>query len=113
MVSITAKLTATDIATNIGTFENNAKVLIQKIFNMNFYRPMPSNYEFFFQDSKIIGHRELINADDDTIWIGLLPGETDGTREAIAAWLVKAAPTYLDTTGFTPKPLPALPPTTV
>lgn len=104
MVSTTAELTAKEIADALGTFENLAKVLVQRMFNMNFFRPSPSKYGFYFQDAKIVGKRQNINAKDDTIWIGLRPGETDGTKAAILAYIVKAAPTHIDTKGFKPKP---------
>lgn len=100
MVTITAKLTVAEITTAVGIFDNLSKVLIQRMFNMNFYRPFPDNYEFYIQPANVNGRQTFVG-NDNTLIIGLMPGETDGTKAAVLAYIKKAAPTHIDLKGFT------------
>lgn len=100
MVTITAKLTVAEITAELGIFDNLSKVLIQRMFNMNFYRPFPDNYEFYIQPANVKG-RQTYAGDGTTLIIGLMPGETDGTKAAVLAYIKKAAPSHIDLKGFT------------
>lgn len=97
MVTTTAELTTTEIATALGTPQVVAKTVIQRMFNMNFFRNFPDTFKFFFQDPKIVGSREVYGS-KDAMLIGLTPKETDGTKAAILAYIVKAAPSHVDLT---------------
>lgn len=102
MVTITASLTVKEIADAVGIFENLAKVLVQRMFNMNSYRKFADNYDFYIQPADVNGRQ--LYASDNKFLIGLKPGETDGTKAALLALFVKAAPSHIDMKGYAPKP---------
>lgn len=101
MVSITAEIKISEITDELGIFDNLSKVLVQRMFMMNFFRPFPDNLKFYFQDYKIVGRQNYTGADSMTI--GLRPGETDGSKAAILAYIAKAAPSHIDLKGFKKK----------
>lgn len=101
MVSITAEITVKEISEELGIFDNLSKVLVQRMFGMNYFRPFPSEYAFFIQAYNIPGR--VIYASDTRPMIGLRPGETDGTKAAVLAYIKKAAPSHIDMTDFATK----------
>lgn len=97
MVSITASITVEEISTTLGIFDNLSKVLVQRMFGMNFFRPFPGKYNFYIQPWDVIERQ--VYAGDDTMTIGLRQGETDGSKAAVLAYIVKAAPSHIDLAG--------------
>lgn len=106
MVTTTAELTTTEIATELGVPPVVAKTVVQRMFNMNFFRNFPDTFKFFFQDRKIVGNREVYGS-AEAMLIGLRPGETDGSKAAVLAYIVKAAPSHVDLTPWPKKAPPA------
>lgn len=109
MVSITAEITVKEITDELDIFDNLSKVLVQRMFNMNFYRPFPDTYKFFIQESNVLGRE--VYAGDGFMTIGLRPKETDGSKAAILAYIKKAAPSHIDLKGLgKKKETPVTPP---
>lgn len=104
MVSVTAEITVQEISTELGIFDNLSKVLIQRMFGMNYFRPFPNEFAFFIQPANVIAR--VIYASDTRPMIGLRVGETDGSKAAVLAYIKKAAPSHIDMTDFPPKPTP-------
>lgn len=97
MVSITASITVEEITKELGIFDNLSKVLVQRMFGMNFFRPFPGKYDFYIQPWNVIERQ--VYAGKDSLTIGLRQGETDGTKAAVLAYIVKAAPSHIDLAG--------------
>lgn len=107
MVSITASLTTQEIADAIGCPKVVAKTVIQRMFNMNFFRNFPDTFNFFKADPFVVGRRQLYTG-AESIYIGLGAKETDGTKAAVLAYIVKASTSVVDLTGLS-KELPVAP----
>lgn len=106
MVTITASITTAEIAAELKVPGVVAKTIIQRMFNMNFFRNFPDTFKFFFQDKKIVGSREVYGS-AEAMLIGLTERETDGTKAAVMAYIKKAAPSHVD---MTPWAKPAVTP---
>jgi len=97
MVSITASITVEEITEALGIFDNLSKVLVQRMFGMNFFRPFPGKYNFYMQPWNVIERQ--VYAGEDSLTIGLRQGETDGSKAAVMAYIVKAASSHIDLAG--------------
>lgn len=106
MVTITASITTAEIAEAMSIPPVVAKTIIQRMFNMNFFRNFPDEFKFFVQAREIQGNREVYSSKDSML-IGLRRGETDGTKAAILAYIEKAAPSHVDLSPWPKKVEPA------
>lgn len=101
MVTIIASLTTEEIATELGCPDTIVKVIVQRMFGMCFTRPYPDTFNFFKVDQGVANRHVIASA--ESVYIGLRDGETDGTKAAVLAYIVKAAPSHMDMRGWSKK----------